>query len=95
MMAVRNSSIFTLSGWRAVGVLLTIIITKTLTALVLSYPLAWLANREFAAGGAIRAVFGTDQVSYWRCVGLFAIWHAARVRIKFSGPAQIEIEGKQ
>jgi hypothetical protein len=63
------------------------------TALVLSFPLVWLANHEFAGGGVIRAVFGTDQVSYWRCVGLFAIWHIARVRIKLSGPAQIKIEG--
>jgi hypothetical protein len=95
MTAVRKKDHFTLSGWPAVGVLATITITKALTALVMSYPLVWLANHEFSAGCVIRAIFGTDQVSYWRCVGLFAIWHAARVRIKFSGPAQIEIEGKR
>jgi hypothetical protein len=84
---------FTLSGWSAAGALAMIAVTKALTALVLSYPLVWLANHEFATGGAIRAVFGTDQVSYWRCVGLFAIWHVAQIRIKLSGPAKIEIQG--
>jgi len=93
MMTVRNSNHVTLKGWPAVGAFLTITLTKVLTALVLSYPLVWLANHEFGDGGALRAVFGTERVSYWRCVGLFAIWHMARVRIKFSGPAQIEIEG--
>ena len=92
-MTVRNSNNLSLTGWPAVGVLVTIALTKVLTALVLSYPLVWLANHEFAAGGAIRAVFATDHVSYWRCMGLFAIWHVARIQIKFSGPGQIKIEG--
>ena len=93
MMTVRNSNNITLTGWPAVGVLATIAAIRALTALVLSYPLVWLANKEFASGGAVRAAFGTDHVSYWRCVGLFAIWHVARIQIKFSGPEQIKIEG--
>lgn len=92
-MKIAKTDQFTLSGWSAVGALVMIVFAKAATALVLSYPLVWLANKEFATGGAIRAVFGTDQVSYWRCVGLFAIWHMARIRIKFSVPAQIEIVG--
>lgn len=93
-MTVRSSNHLTLTGWPAVGVVVTIAATRALTALVLSYPLVWLANHEFSAAGAIRAVFGTDQVGYWRCVGLFAIWNVARIRIKFSGPGQIKLEGK-
>lgn len=93
MMSVRNSNHLTLRGWPALGVIVTIAATKALTALVLSYPLVWLANQEFAAGGALHFVFGADRLSYWRCVGLFAIWHAARLRIKFSGPAQMKMEG--
>lgn len=84
-MTVRNSNPMTLTGWSAVSVLATIAITKALTALVMSLPLTWLFNRVFATG-AVRAIFGADQVSYWRCVGLFAIWFTARIRIEFSGP---------
>jgi hypothetical protein len=91
-MTVRNSNRLTLTGWPAVGVFATITITKALTALVMSLPLTWLFNRVFATG-AVRAIFGADRVSYWRCVGLFAIWFTARIRIKFSGPARIQIEG--
>lgn len=91
-MTVRKTDHPTLTGWSAVGALATIALTKVLTALVMSLPLTWLVSRVFAPG-AVRAVFGADQVSYWRCVGLFAIWFTARVRIKFSGPAQIEIQG--
>ena len=50
----------------------------------MSFPLAWLVNHIFAAG-AIRAIFGTDRFNYWRCVGLFVFWYAARGQIKFSG----------
>lgn len=92
-MTVGKTDHFTLGGWSAVGALAMIVLAKALTALVLSYPLVWLVNREFAAGTTIRAVLGADQVTYWHCVGLFAIWHVARIRIKFSGPAQIEILG--
>lgn len=93
MMTVRSRNNITLTGWPAVGVLGIIAATRALTALVLSYPLVWLANIEFAAGGAIHLVFGADRLSYWRCVGLFAIWYVARIQIKFSGPGQIKIEG--
>ena len=91
-MTVRNSNHLTLTGWPALGAFVTIALTKALTALVMSFPLAWLVNHVFGAG-AIRAIFGADRLSYWRCVGLFAIWFAARVKIKFSGPAQIKVEG--
>lgn len=93
-MTVRKTDHSPLTGWSAAGALATIAITKALTALVMSLPIAWLVNRVFAAG-AIRAIFGADRLSYWRCVGLFVIWFVARVKIKFSGPAQVEIEGKQ
>ena len=63
-----------------------------MTALVISFPLEWLDNHVFGVG-AIQALFGTGHFSYWRCVGMFAIWFAARVKIKFSGPVQIKIEG--
>ena len=92
-MTVGKTDHFTLRGWPAVSALVMIVLTKALTTFVLAYPLAWLANHEFAAGEAIRAIFGTDRVGFWRCVGLFAIWHVARIRIKISGPAQIEILG--
>ena len=80
------------TGWPAVGVLMALTVTKALTALVMSFPIAWLINHVFASG-TIRAIFGADRVSYWHCVGMFAIWFAARLKIKFSGPALIEIEG--
>jgi hypothetical protein len=80
------------TGWSAVGAMMTLTVTKTLTALATSFPLAWMVNHIFAAG-AIHAIFGSDRLSYWRCVGLFAIWFAARIRIKFSRPAQIKMEG--
>jgi hypothetical protein len=80
------------TGWSAVKILATITITKALTAVVMSFPLAWLVNHVFAAG-AVHAIFGADYFSYWRCLGLFAIWFTARIRIKFSGSAQIKVEG--
>ncbi|MFP5209394.1 MAG: hypothetical protein ACLGRW_08900 [Acidobacteriota bacterium] len=85
-MTVRNSNDLTLTGWPAVGVLATIIVTQTLTALVMAYPLAWLVTHEFSPG-ILHLLWGEDHLSYWRCVGLFALWHAARVKIKVSGPA--------
>lgn len=93
-MKVAKPDQFTLRGWSAVGSFLMIVLAKALTALVVSYPLVWLVNYEFAAGGTIRAIFGTNQISYWRCVGLFAIWQVARIRIKFPNPGMIEIEGR-
>jgi len=92
MMTVRKTDHSTLTGWSAVGALATIAITKALTALVMSLPIAWLVNRVFGTG-AIQATFGASHFSYWRCVGLFAIWFAARVKIKSSGPAQVKMEG--
>lgn len=94
-MKVGKTDHSTLSGWSAVGALVMIVLTKALTALVLAYPLAWLATAVFGGGSAsaLRALFAEGHLSYWRCVGLFAIWHVARLRIKLSGPAQIEIQG--
>ena len=95
-MTVGKTDHSTLSGWPAVGALAMIVITKVITALVLAYPLAWLASAVFGGGSAsaLRALFAEDHLSYWRCVGLFAIWHVAQIRIKFSGPGQIKLEGK-
>ena len=81
------------TGWSAVAFLATIAIKNALTALVMSFPITWLISHIFANGRAIHVVFGADGLSYWRCVGLFVIWFTARVRIKFSGPALVEIEG--
>jgi hypothetical protein len=92
-MTIGKTDNSTLSGWSAVGALATVTATKVLTALVMSFPLSWLASYVFGGGVALRALFGPDGLSYWRCVGLFAIWHVARIRIKYSGPAQIEIQG--
>jgi len=95
MTTVRNTDHSTLTGWSAVGALATIAITQTSTALLIAFPLSWLASKVFGGGIALHALLGENHLSYWRCVGLYAIWFAARVRIKFSGPAQIAIEGKQ
>jgi hypothetical protein len=92
MLTVRKANDFTLTGWSAAGALVTIALTKVLTALLMSFPLAWLVNHVFGTS-AIQAIFGTGHFSYWRCVGLFAIWFATRVKIKFSDPAQIKMEG--
>lgn len=91
MMTVRNSNHFTLTGWPAVGVFAIITTTKALTALVIAWPLDWLANHVFSAS-LIRALWGEDHLSYWRCIGMFAIWHVARVRINFSGPSPAKKE---
>ena len=93
-MTVGKTDHPTLSGWPAVGALAMIVLTKVITALVLAYPLARLASAEFGGGSALRALVGEGHLGYWRCVGLFAIWHLARIRIKFSGPWQIKLEGK-
>lgn len=95
MTPVRKTDNSALTGWSAVGALATVAVAKALTALVMSFPLSWLASYVFGGGVALRALFGPDSLSYRRCVALFAIWFAARVRIKFSGPAQIEIGGKR
>jgi len=46
------------TGWSAVGVLMALTVTKALTALVMSLPIAWLINHVFASG-TIR--FGTFE----------------------------------
>lgn len=92
MITVRKTNNVTLMGWPAVSVMMALTLTNVLTALVMSFPLAWLVDHVLAAG-AIHAIFGTEHVGYWRCVGLFAIWNAARVRIKFSGPSRMEKRG--
>jgi hypothetical protein len=75
----------TLTGWPAVRMFLVLALTLALTSLVLSLPIAWLVNHVFATG-AIHGIFGVERLGYWRIVGLFAIWHAARARIKVRGP---------
>ena len=92
-MKVGKTGNSTLSGWPAVAALVTVALTKALTALAMSFPLSWLASDVFGGGIVVRTLFGQGGLSYWRCVGLFAIWNLARIRIKFSGPAQIEIQG--
>lgn len=92
-MTVRKTGPSTLTGWAAVGALAAIVITQTLTAVVMAFPLAWLASKVFGGGVALHALLGENHLSYWRCVGLYMIWFAVRVRLKFSGPAQIEITG--
>ena len=94
MTTVQKKDHSTLTGWSAVGALTTIAITQTLTALLMSFPLSWLASTVFG-GVALHALLGENHLSYWRCVGLYVIWFAARIRVKFSGPAQITLEGKQ
>lgn len=95
MMTLGKKDHSTLTGWSAVGALATIAITQTSTALLAAFALSWLASKTFGGGVALHALFGESRLSYWRCVGLFAIWFTARIRIKFSGPAQITLEGKQ
>jgi hypothetical protein len=73
----------TLRGWPAVPVFLALVVTNVLTALVMALPTTWLVNRVFAAS-AIHAIFASDQLGYWRCVGIFAIWFAVKGRIKWT-----------
>jgi len=92
-MTIGKTDHSTLSGWSAVGAFLTMALAKAITALVLAYPLSWLGSEVFGGGIAARILFGQSGLSYWRCVDLFAIWNVARIRVKFSGPAQVEIQG--
>ena len=73
----------TLTGWQAVPVFLMLVGTQVLTALVMSLPITWLVDHVFAAN-AIHAIFATDRLGYWRCVGIYAIWFAAKGRIKWT-----------
>lgn len=77
----------TLAGWPAVRMFLMLAVTPVLTALVMSLPVAWLVNHVFATG-AIHAVFGVERFGYWQAVGLFALWYAARTKIKVQGPSK-------
>lgn len=77
---------WTLTGWPAVPVILTLVATPVLTALVMSIPVVWLVNHLFAPE-AVRAIFG-EHFGYWHAVGLFALWYAARFKIKFQGPSK-------
>lgn len=72
-----------LSGWPAVPVFLTLTVTQLLTALVVSLPITWLVNHIFSAN-FIHAIFASDRMGYWRCVGIFAIWFAATARINWT-----------
>jgi hypothetical protein len=72
----------TLKGWPAVSAFLMLVVANALTALALALPTSWLVNRVFAAS-AIHAIFASNQLGYWRCVGVFAICFAAKGRIKW------------
>lgn len=80
---------WTLKGWQAVPLFLMLAVTPVLTALVMSIPVAWLVNHVFAVD-AIHAIFGVEQIGYWRVVGLFALWFAAGFKIKVHGPSKQE-----
>lgn len=73
----------TLTGMPAVLAFLILAVTQLLTALVMSLPITWLVNHVFATN-AIHAIFASDRLGYWRCVGMFAIWFAATGRIKWT-----------
>jgi hypothetical protein len=73
----------TLTGWSAVPVFLMVAVTQVLTALAMSLPISWLVNHIFSRN-AIQLLFANDQLGYWRCVGVFAIWFAAKARIKWT-----------
>jgi len=66
---------------------LMLAVTPVLTALVMSLPIAWLINHVFAIS-AIHAIFGVEHLRYWQAVGLFALWYAARTKIKVHGPSK-------
>ncbi len=73
----------TLTGWHAVPVFLMRVCTQALTALAMSVPITWLVNHVFAASW-IRAIFASGRFGYWQCVGIYAIWFAAKGRIKWT-----------
>lgn len=78
--------------WSTIGGLAMIAVSKMLTALVLS-SLITLLVRHIFAGEQLRFLFGAEGFSYWRCVGLYFLWFAVRMKINISGSARIEIEG--
>lgn len=73
----------TLTGWQAVPVFLMMVGTQVLTALTMALPITWLVSHLFAAS-CIRAIFASGQFGYWQCVGIYAIWFAAKRRIKWT-----------
>jgi hypothetical protein len=91
-MTVGKTDHFTLSGWPAVGAMMALAAIRSLTALLAAVPILWLGRHIFG-GVLLRFVFGAEGLTYWRCVGLFAIWFATRLRIKISGLSQIQITG--
>lgn len=72
------------TGWTAMGLFAAVTLARALTALVMSIPITWLVSHIFAHATLVLA-FGPDGLTYWRCVGLFAVWFAARMKIRFSG----------
>lgn len=78
---------WTVAGWSAIPVLLTLAVTPVATALVVSFPIAWIINHEFSSS-VLRLLFGVDHLGYWRVVGIFAIVFAAKFKIKFSGTSK-------
>ena len=80
-MKVESKSV-TLRGWDAVMAMFGVLLSLAGTALLMSFPIAWMINHVFAAG-VIRAVFGGDRFGYWQCVMVFAIWCCARVKLTF------------
>ena len=71
-----------LRGWDAVMVFAGVLFSYAGTALLMSWPLAWLINHAIAPD-MIRAVFGGDRLGYWQCVMIFAIWHCLRAKVGF------------
>ena len=75
---------WTVAGWPAIPVFLTLAVTPVATALIVSMPIAWLTN-HILSSSLLFFLFGVNHVGYWRVVGLFAIAFAANFKIKFSG----------
>jgi len=72
----------TLRGRDAVIAMAGVLLSSAGTALLMSFPIAWLVNHVFAPE-AIRAVFGGDRLTYWQCVMGFAVWFCARLKFTF------------
>ena len=71
-----------LRGWDAVMATGGVLFSYAATALLMSWPIAWLINHAFESS-AIRSVFGGDRLSYRQCVMVFAIWYCAGVKVRF------------
>ena len=80
-MKVESKSV-TLRGRDSAIVMAGVLLSSAGTALLMSFPIAWMVNHVFATG-AIHAVFGSDRFRYWQCVMVFAIWYCARVKFTF------------